>query len=166
MTAAHVDDDQARDLHTKANKDDMLVAAIAAVSFMKNHPDSTGKVGATGFCFGGGIVNQMAAASPDLVAAVPYYGAQVPADRVPNIKAALLLHYAENDPRINAGIAAYEAALKANGKKYTLYIYPGAQHSFNNDTGAARYNKAAADLAWQRTLDFFRQELGTPPNAS
>jgi carboxymethylenebutenolidase len=108
----------------------------------------------------------MAAASPDLAAGVPYYGAQVPADRVPNIKAALLLQYAENDPRINAGIAAYEAALKANGKKYTLYIYPGTQHAFNNDTGAARYNKAAADLAWQRTLDFFRQELGTPPNAS
>jgi carboxymethylenebutenolidase len=150
-------DDQARELHAKANKDDMLVAAIAAVPFMKNHPDSTGKVGATGFCFGGGIVNKMAAASPDLVAAAPYYGEQVPADRVPNIKAVLLLQYAENDQRINAGIPAYEAALKANGKKYTLYIYPGTQHAFNNDTGAARYNKAAADLAWQRTLDFFRQ---------
>jgi carboxymethylenebutenolidase len=133
---------------------------------MKNHPDSTGKVGATGFCFGGGIVNKMAAASPDLVAAAPYYGEQVPADRVPHIQAALLLHYAENDQRSNAGIAAYEAALKANGKRYTVYIYPGAQHAFNNDTGAARYNKAAADLAWQRTLDFFRQELGTPPKAA
>jgi carboxymethylenebutenolidase len=159
-------DDQARELHTKANKGDMLAAAIAAISFMKNHSESTGKVGATGFCYGGGVVNSMAASSPDLSAAAPYYGQQVPASQVPNIKAALLLHYAENDPRINAGIAAYEAALKANNKKYTLHMYPGTQHAFNNDTGAARYNKAAADLAWQRTLAFFKEQLGAPPKAA
>jgi carboxymethylenebutenolidase len=160
------DDDKVRELHAKANKADMLAAAIAAVGFMQKHPESTGKVGATGFCFGGGIVNRMAAGSADLVAAAPYYGEQVPADQVPNIKAALLLHYAGNNQRINAGIAAYETALKANNKKYTIYIYEGAQHAFNNDTGAARYNKAAADLAWQRTLAFFKEHLGTPPRAA
>ncbi len=159
-------EDQARDLHTKANKDDMLAAAVAAIAFMKNHPESTEKVGATGFCYGGGVVNLMAATSRDLSAGAPYYGAQVPADKVPNIQAALLLHYAENDERINAGIAAYEAALKANNKKYTLHIYPGTQHAFNNDTGAARYNKAAADLAWRRTVGFFKEQLGAPPNAA
>jgi carboxymethylenebutenolidase len=160
------DDDKARELHAKANKADMLEAAIAAIAFMQKHPESTGKVGATGFCFGGGIVNRMAAGSPDLVAAAPYYGEQVPAAQVPNIKAALLLHYAGNDPRINAGIAAYEEALKANNKKYTIHMYEGAQHAFNNDTGAARYNKAAADLAWERTLAFFKQHLGAPPRAA
>jgi len=160
------DDDQARDLHTKTNKDDMLAAAVAAVSFMQKHAESTGKVGATGFCFGGGIVNRMAATSPDLNAAAPYYGEQIPAAQVPNIKAPLLLHYAENDQRINAGIAAYEAALKANNKKYTIHMYPGVQHAFNNDTSAARYNKAAADLAWARTIAFFKEHLGAPPRAA
>jgi carboxymethylenebutenolidase len=160
------DDDKARELHTAANKGDMFAAALAAVPFMQKHPESTGKVGATGFCYGGGVVNQLAATSADLNAAAPYYGSQVPAAQVPNIKAPLLLHYAGNDPRINAGIAAYEAALKANNKKYTIYIYEGAQHAFNNDTGAARYNKAAADLSWQRTLAFFKEHLGAPPNAA
>ena len=112
------------------------------------------------------MVNRLAAASPELDAGVPYYGAQVPAAQVPNIKAPLLLQYAENDDGVNAGIAAYEAALKANNKKYTLHIYPGTQHAFNNDPGAARYNKAAADLSWQRTLAFFKEQLGAPPNAA
>jgi carboxymethylenebutenolidase len=159
-------EDQARDLHTKANTDDMLAAAVAAIGFMQKHAESTGKVGATGFCYGGGVVNQMAARSPDLLAGAPYYGLQVPAAQVPNIKAALLLHYAEKDDRINAGIAAFEAALKANNKKYTIHMYPGTQHAFNNDTSAARYNKAAADLAWGRTLAFFRETLGAPPKAA
>ena len=123
-------------------------------------PESTGKVGAVGFCFGGLMVNRLAASSPELDAGVAYYGRQVPAAQVPNIKAALLLHYAENDEGVNAGIAAYEAALKANNKKYTLHMYPGTQHAFNNDTGAARYNKAAADLALSRTLAFFAEHLG------
>ncbi|MFL6799518.1 MAG: dienelactone hydrolase family protein [Xanthobacteraceae bacterium] len=159
-------EDAARDLHTKTNKDDMLAAAIAAVPFMRTHSDSTGKVGAVGFCYGGGVVNRMAAGSPDLNAAVSYYGMQVPAEMVPSIKAALLLQYAENDDNIDKGIAAYEAALKANGKKYSLYVYPGTQHAFNNDTGAARYNKAAADLAWSRTLAFLAEHLGAPPKAA
>jgi carboxymethylenebutenolidase len=159
-------EDQARDLHTAANKDDMLAAAVAAIPFMDQHAESTGKVGAVGFCYGGGVVNQMAALSAELDAAVPYYGSQVPAAQVPNIRAALLLQYAENDPRINAGVEAYEAALKANNKKYVKHVYPGTQHSFNNDLGAARYNKAAADLAWQRTVEFFREHLGAPPRAA
>jgi len=159
-------EDAARELHTKTNKDDMFAAALAAVPFIQKHAESTGKVGAVGFCYGGGVVNRLAASSPDLNAAVPYYGAQVPAEMVPAIKAPLLLQYAETDENINKGIAAYEAALKANTKKYTLHIYPGTQHAFNNDTGAARYNKAAADLAWSRTLAFFAENLGAPPKAA
>jgi carboxymethylenebutenolidase len=160
------DEDKARDLHAKTPREDMIAAAIAAVPFIQHHPESTGKVGAVGFCFGGGVVNRMAAGSPDLAAAVPYYGEQVPAEMVPAIKAALLLQYAENDERIDKGISAYEAALTANNKKFTIYIYPGTQHAFNNDTGAARYNKAAADLAWSRTLAFFAENLGAPPKAT
>jgi carboxymethylenebutenolidase len=152
------DEDKARELHAKTEREDMIAAALAAVPFMQKHAESTGKVGAVGFCFGGGIINRMAAGSPDLAAAVP--------EMVPAIKAALLLHYAENDENINKGIAAYEAALKANNKKFTIYIYPGTQHAFNNDTGAARYNKAAADLAWSRTLAFFAENLGAPPTAA
>jgi carboxymethylenebutenolidase len=159
-------EDAARQLHAKLNMDDAVVALVAAVSFLKQHPESTGKVGAVGFCFGGGMVNRLAAASPELSAGVAYYGRQIPAAQVPNIKAALLLHYAEKDDGVNAGIAAYEAALQANNKKYTKYVYAGTQHAFNNDLGAARYNKAAADLAWQRTLDFFKEQLGAPPRAS
>jgi carboxymethylenebutenolidase len=156
-------EDEARQLHPRMNQDDAVVALVSAVSFLKQHPESTGKVGAVGFCFGGLMINRLAVASPELDAAVAYYGRQVPAAQVPNIKAPLLLHYAENDSGVNAGIAAYEAALKANNKKYTIYMYAGAQHAFNNDTGAARYNKAAADLAWRRTLSFFRENLGPTP---
>jgi carboxymethylenebutenolidase len=160
------EEDKARELHTKTEREDMIAAALAAIPFMQKHAESTGKVGAVGFCFGGGVVNRMAAGSPDLAAAVPYYGLQVPAEMVPAIKAPLLLQYAETDENINKGIAAYEAALTANNKKYTIYIYPGTQHAFNNDTGAARYNKAAADLAWSRTLAFFAENLGAPPKAA
>ena len=112
------------------------------------------------------MVNRLAASSPDLDAGVAYYGMQVPAAQVPNIKAKLLLHYAENDDRINSGIAAYEAALKANNKSYTIQMYPGTQHAFNNDTAGPRYNKAAADLAWGRTVAFFKETLGAPPKAA
>ncbi|MFL5031293.1 MAG: dienelactone hydrolase family protein [Xanthobacteraceae bacterium] len=159
-------EDAARELHPKMNQDDAVTALVAAVSFLKSHPESTGKVGAVGFCFGGLMINRLAASSPELDAGVAYYGRQVPAAQVANIKASLLLHYAENDDPVNSGIAAYEAALKANNKKYTIHVYPGTQHAFNNDTGAARYNKAAADLAWERTLAFFKETLGAPPKAA
>jgi len=160
------EEDKARELHTKTEREDMIAAALAAIPFMQKHAESTGKVGAVGFCFGGGVVNRMAAGSADLNAAVPYYGVQVSAEMVPAIKAPLLLQYAENDENINKGIPAYEAALKANNKKYALHVYPGTQHAFNNDTGAARYNKAAADLAWSRSLAFFAENLGAPPKAA
>jgi len=159
-------EDAARELHPKMNQDDAVTALVAAVSFLKSHPESIGKVGAVGFCFGGLMINRLAASSPELDAGVAYYGRQLPAAQVPNIKASLLLHYAENDDPVNSGIAAYEAALKANNKKYTIHVYPGTQHAFNNDTGAARYNKAAADLAWERTLAFFKETLGAPPKAA
>lgn len=159
-------EDQARELHGKLNQDDAVVALVSAVNFLKTHPESTGKVGAVGFCFGGLMTNRLAASSRELDAGVAYYGRQVPAAQVSNIRATLLLHYAGNDAGVNAGIADYEAALKANGKKYAIHMYPGAQHAFNNDAGAARYNKAAADLAWGRTIAFFRETLGAPPRAS
>jgi len=159
-------EDAARDLHTKMNREEAIAASVAAVSYLGKHEESTGKVGAVGFCFGGGVVNRMATDGPDLAAGVAYYGTQPPADKVPAIKAALMLHYAETDENINKGIAAYEAALKANNKKFTINSYPGTQHAFNNDTGAARYNKPAADLAWERTLAFFKEQLGTPPRAA
>ncbi len=160
------DEDGARQVHEKTNREDMIVEAVAAVSFIKKHAESTGKAGIVGFCFGGGVVNRVATDSPELDAGVAYYGAQPPGDKVTAIKAPLLLHYAGMDENIDKGIPAYEAALKANNKKYTLYMYEGAQHAFNNATNAARYNKAAADLAWGRTLAFFKETLGVPPNAA
>ena len=159
-------EEEALKLHPKMNQDDAVTALVSAVTFLKGHPESTGKVGAVGFCFGGLMVNRLAASSKELDAGVPYYGRQVPADQVKNITAPLLLQYAEKDDGVNAGIKDYEAALKANNKKYTLYIYPGTQHAFNNDLGAARYNKAAADLAWGRTVAFFKETLGVPPSAA
>ncbi len=108
----------------------------------------------------------MAAEIADLKAVAVYYGLQIPKDKVAAIRAPLLLHYAELDQRVNVGIAAYEAALKENGKHYTIYVYPGVNHAFNNDTNGARYNKPAADLAWTRTLAFFKEQLGTPPRAT
>ena len=160
------DTEEALKLHPKMNQDDAVATLVAAVSFLKTHPESTGKVGAVGFCFGGLMVNRLAASSKELDAGVAYYGRQIPADQVKNITASLLLQYAEKDDGVNAGIADYEAALKANNKKYTIYTYPGTQHAFNNDLGAARYNKAAADLAWARTLAFFKETLGVPPSAA
>ena len=156
-------EDDARSLHGKLNQDDAVAVLVSAVNFLKSHPESTGKVGAVGFCFGGLMVNRLAASSPELDAGVAYYGRQVPAAQVPGIKAALMLHYAENDEGVNAGIANYEAALKANNKSYVIHAYPGTQHAFNNDTGGARYNKQAADLAWDRTVAFFKEKLGAPP---
>jgi carboxymethylenebutenolidase len=132
---------------------------VAAAKWLKARSDSTGKMGAVGFCFGGGMVNQLAVRlGSDLNAGVAFYGRQPGADDAPKISAPLLLHYAGNDQGVNAGIAAYEAALKANKKAYTLYMYEGKQHGFHNDT-TPRYDEAAAKLAWARTLDFFNKHL-------
>jgi carboxymethylenebutenolidase len=158
------DEDKARDMFAdKVKPEEAAPRIAAAVGYLQEHPESTGNVGAIGFCWGGGMVNRLAVLSPALKAGVAYYGVQVTADQVPVIQAPLLLHYAGNDERVDAGIPAYEAALKANGKRYTIYVYEGAQHAFNNDTSAARYNKAAADLAWGRTLAFLKDNLGAPP---
>ena len=152
------DVDAAREMMRELNPDETLPRLAGAVPFLAEHPESTGKVGAIGFCWGGGYANQLAAAGTSLNAAVPYYGRQIPVEQVPNITAALCLHYAGDDERINAGIADYEAALQANNKTYELYMYEGTQHAFNNDTGT-RYNEEAATLAWNRTIEFLRRHL-------
>lgn len=152
------DDDKGRELQSKRDKDEMLEDFIDAFGYLKQHPGCNGKVGVVGFCFGGGIANMMAIRLPDLAAAVPFYGAQPSKDLVPRITAPLLLHYAGLDTRVNEGWPAYESALKENKKEYTAYIYPGVNHGFHNDT-TPRYDKAAAELAWQRTIDFFKAKL-------
>ncbi|OGC01909.1 MAG: hypothetical protein A3G35_00570 [candidate division NC10 bacterium RIFCSPLOWO2_12_FULL_66_18] len=131
---------------------------VAAADFLLKHPHSTGKLGAVGFCFGGGMVNTLAIRVPQLAAGVPFYGAAPPVEEVSKIKAALLLHFAEMDPNINGRWPAYETALKANGVKYEAYVYPGTNHGFHNDT-TPRYDEAAATLAWQRTIDHFNKTL-------
>jgi carboxymethylenebutenolidase len=159
------DDEKARELYGKVNRADPA-PNVAAVAFLKKHPESSGKVGAVGFCAGGEMVNQLAAASQEVDAVVSYYGRAVATDKVPNIKAPLLLHYAEKDDGVNSTVPAFEEALKANNKKYTKYQYPGTQHAFNNDTGGPRYNKEQAEIAWGRTVAFFKENLGAPPKAS
>ena len=144
------------------NAEETAQRIAAAVPFLEHHPESTGKVGAVGFCWGGGMINRIAVLAPDLKAGVVYYGLQPPAEQVAAIRAPLLLHYAGLDQRVNAGIPAYEAALKAEHKRYTIYMYPNVNHAFNNDT-SSRYDKAAAELAWSRTIAFFKQHLGAPP---
>jgi carboxymethylenebutenolidase len=151
-------DDQGREMQSKRDRNEMLEDFIAAYAFLKDHKDCNGKVGVVGFCFGGWISNMMAVRIPDLDAAVPFYGGQPATDDVPKIKAPLLLHYASLDTRINEGWPAYEAALKQNKKEYTAYMYPDVNHGFHNDT-TPRYDKAAAELAWQRTVDFFEKHL-------
>jgi carboxymethylenebutenolidase len=153
------DEDKARELFAKLDPAKVREDFVAAANYLKSRPDCTGKIAVVGFCFGGGIANFLATRLPDLAGAVPFYGAQPKADDVPSIKAPLLIHYAEQDERINAGIAAYEAALKASHVKYQIFIYPGTQHGFNNDT-TPRYDKAAAQLAWQRTVEFLKKNLG------
>lgn len=132
---------------------------VAAAKYLKTHPLSTGKVGVVGFCWGGAMANQVAVHSPDVLAAVPYYGAAPASEDVAKIKASLLLHYAGIDERINAGIPAFEAALKKASVGYKIYMYEGAQHAFNNDMSPTRYNKEAAQLAWQRTISFLKEKL-------
>lgn len=154
------DEDQARDMIGKLDPAATAANAEASLQFLAKLDGTNGKVGAIGFCWGGGLVNRFATASPELKAAVAYYGAQPPAEEVPNIKAALLLHYAGLDERINAGIDAYRKALEASGKTFEIHVYDGVNHAFNNDTSAARYDKAAADLAWQRTVAFLKKYLG------
>ena len=152
------DEDKARELFPKLDQAKTRKDFILAARVLKALPEGNGKVGVVGFCYGGGVANFLATQLPDLAAAVPFYGAQPPAEDVAKIKAALLIHYAGNDDRINAGWPAYEAALKAAGVKYEAFIYPGAQHGFNNDT-TPRFDAAAAKLAWTRTIDFFNAHL-------
>lgn len=152
------DDDKGRDLQATLDPKKMIEDFVAAAVYLQSHPACTGKVGAVGFCYGGGVVNTLAVRLPDLAAAVPFYGMQPPTADVAKIKAPLLIHYAETDERINAGWPAYEAALKANKITYSAYIYPGTNHGFHNDT-TPRYDKAAATLAWDRTIEFLNKTL-------
>jgi carboxymethylenebutenolidase len=152
------DEDKARELFGKLDQVKTRADFVTAVGILKAFPGGNGKVGVVGFCYGGGIANYLATAIPDLGAAVPFYGAQAPAAEVPKIKAPLLVHDAEKDARILAGWPAYEEALKANKVRYQHFVYPGTEHGFNNDT-TPRYDEAAAKLAWQRTIDFFKVHL-------
>jgi carboxymethylenebutenolidase len=152
------DDDKGRELQSKRDRNEMLEDFIAGYEYLKNHKDCNGKVGVVGFCFGGWIANMMAVRVPGLAAAVPFYGGQPAKEDVPKIKAPLLIHYGELDTRVNEGWPAYEAALKENKKEYHAYIYPNANHGFHNDT-TPRFDKAAAELAWTRTTDFFKEKL-------
>jgi carboxymethylenebutenolidase len=152
------DEDTARALFAKLDAKKRGEDLYTAAGFLKARPECSGRIGAVGFCFGGGIVNMLAVRIPDLGAAVPFYGSQPAAADVPKIKAPLLIHYAENDERINKGWPGYEAALKANKVRHEMHMYPGTQHGFHNDT-TPRYDEAAAKLAWQRTVDFFNKNL-------
>jgi carboxymethylenebutenolidase len=151
-------DDQGRDMQSKLDKNSILEDFISAYEYLKALPDCNGKVGVVGFCFGGWVSNMMAVRISDLSAAVPFYGTQPAKEDVPKIQAPLLIHYAGLDTHVDEGWPAYEAALKENKKEYTEYIYPNVNHGFHNNT-TPRYDKAAADLAWQRTIDFFNQKL-------
>ena len=150
--------DEARPLFQKLDRAANTKNFVAAVAYLKTGPQATGKVACMGFCWGGAATNQVAVNAPDLTAAIPFYGSQPAAEDVPKIKAAMLIHYAGDDERINAGIPAFEEALKKAGVAYTIHMYPGAGHAFMNDTGQ-RYNKEAAELAWQRTVAFLKDKL-------
>jgi carboxymethylenebutenolidase len=152
------DDDKGRELQSKRDRNEMNEDFLAAYDYLKTHKDCNGKVGVVGFCFGGAVANMMAVRIPDLAAAVPFYGGQPAIGDVPKIKAPLQLHYASLDTRVNEGWPAYEAALKENKKEYTAYMYENVNHGFHNDT-TPRYDKAAAELAWKRTVEFFTEKL-------
>ena len=153
------DEDSARDLFPKLDQKKTQQDFVAAANYLQALPECNGRIAAIGFCYGGGIVNMLATRLPDLAAAVPFYGNQPATADVAKIKAPLLLHYAENDERINAGWPAFETALKAHGVNYQMVQYPGTQHGFNNDT-TPRYDEAAAKLAWSRTIEFLNKNLG------
>jgi carboxymethylenebutenolidase len=154
------DSDKARSLIGQLDGQSTVNNYIAAVKYLQYHPESTGKIGIVGFCWGGGVANQVAVKTPDLIAAVPFYGRQPAPEDVPKIKASMLLHYAGLDERINAGIEAFEAALKKASVEYKMFMYEGAGHAFFNDTGS-RYHKEAALLAWERTIAFLKEKLKT-----
>ncbi len=154
-------ENEAQSLIGRLDDQETMENFVAAVKYLKTHPQSTGKVGVMGFCWGGGMTNQLAVNSPDLDAAVPFYGSQPASGDVPKIKASMLIHYASLDNRINAGIAAFEAALKSASIDYEIYMYEGANHAFFNDTRADRYHEEAAQLAWERTIAFFEEKLKT-----
>jgi carboxymethylenebutenolidase len=151
-------EDKARELFSKLDQAKTREDFVAAANWLKSRPDATGKIGVVGFCYGGSISNMLATRLPDLGAAVPFYGGQAPVEDVPKIKAPLMLHYASEDQRVNAGWPAYEAALKEHKVNYQAFIYEGTQHGFHNDT-TPRYDKDAAALAWKRTVDFFKEKL-------
>ena len=152
------DEDKAREIFAKLDPAKTTEDLMAAVPFIKARPESTGKVGAVGFCFGGLVVNQMAVRFPDLAASSPYYGRQPAATDAAKIKAPLLIHYASEDPNVNKGWPGFEAALKANKVRYEMHMYPNTQHGFHDDT-TPRYDEAAAKLSWQRTVDFFNRNV-------
>ena len=152
------DEDKARELFAKLDRPKIDQDFLAAAAWLKNRADCTGKVAVVGFCFGGAIANMLATKVPDLAGAVPFYGGAPAAEDVKNIKCPVLIHHGEKDERLVAAWPAYEAALKANNVKYEGYVYPGAQHGFNNDT-TPRFDKVNADLAWKRTIEFFQKNL-------
>ena len=152
------DEDKARELFGKLDQTKVRADFIAAYTYLKTMTESSGKIGVVGFCFGGSMANFLATQLPDLAAAVPFYGSAAKTEDVPKIKAPIMIHYAGNDERINAGWPAYETALKAAGSKYEMFMYPNTQHGFNNDT-TPRFDEAAAKLAWGRTIDFFNKSL-------
>jgi carboxymethylenebutenolidase len=153
-------DDEGRKMQASRKPEEMMEDFVAAAQTLKSHALSTGKVGVVGFCYGGGVSNELAVRMPEtIVAAVPFYGRQPAVSDVPKIKASLLIHYAENDARVNEGWPAYEKALKEAGVKHEAFVYPGVNHGFHNDS-TPRYDEAAAKLAWDRTVKFFKQTLG------
>ena len=153
------DEDKAREMIGQLDGGQTVRNAVATQTFLAGHDATNGNVGAIGFCWGGGLVNQLAVNDPDLDAGVAYYGRQADAAEVAKIEAPLLLHYAGLDERINAGIDAYRTALEEAGKDFTIHVYEGVNHAFNNDTSEARYDKEAADLAWERTVAFLKEQL-------
>jgi carboxymethylenebutenolidase len=152
-------EDEARTRFAQVERPVALADALRSIDYLRGRPDATGKVGVVGFCWGGGMVGQIAVSGADVQGGVVFYGVAPPLDGVPAIKGPLLLHYAGIDERVNATVPAFEAALRAAGKPYTLHMYEGAQHAFHNDTAGARYDQAAARLAWSRTVEFFERTL-------